>query len=595
MGNFTAKDRLAQRSSSSSGELPYYLGGPLSSSKSAEERAASWESDFPGPSSSDSHAPNTTTDLKSSSTAPDETKPPKKTKEDLPRKRKERPPTDETPKGYGSMPKWNKPYTAPEHIQPDMDGIRDAIETGLDESASAQPDTPLPQLEPHRSVLSAIMGWDDIPYGQKWTHYLQHGFTGMHGDAFNELMQLAGSERRAAANGSSASYSAEMRSRDKEAGRILNQWNALMKQWETGRYAGADETLTKAFYERAEKLRNAYGRLGFSVDELVPPSMNAGGFAQGFQKSIQEDRGKLDHLGELLNDIQVNIANNPEWLDGPDANTRFDKLSEYVLLMMAESKGAIADAEKVRAQIENMSSADKAVYDAFMRRFFNVNTILQVEALANAGDRDAQAFLNNYESFQRLGETDQKSGVFAEVNADGSFGMSTQVKSISDKLMVGINKLRDKIDFNPIDLATALNSYKAGKDAFLDVIMQQGNTNKESVWNQAVDLHENVKAKYNRKLPLLGLHYGWDYKGPKIDKGLANYLKEYQDWKGADPVLASATLASPHPPKPNRDPTGNRGGAGGLTTTDPTSSGDRRWLPGMNKYAIRVNGKWVVE
>ena len=588
MANLSARDRLAQRSSSSSAY----------SSKFSEEPPIPYGLELTGPSSSDSHGPNTVDYVKSSSTAPEDEPKKKRTKDDLPRRKKDAP--EDKPPADEPAPVWNKPYKAPEQASHGMDAIRNVVQDGT-ASLEQSPDedaigTEIPQLEPHRSVLSAIMGWDDVPYGKKWNHYIQHGFTGMHGDAFNELMRLAQSEGTGAqpqTTGSAVAYSAELRSRDKRAARILDQWNRSIADWQKGVYAGTDPTATQQFYKTMMDLRAAYKSLGGDLRDLRGPSLNAGGFAQGFQKSLQENRGQLDHLGGLLENIQTRIADNPEWLDSADANTRFDKLSEYVLLMMAQSKGQIADAEKVRAQIENMSVADKAVYEGFMRNFFNANTILQMEALANEGDREAQAFLKNYVKFQQLGETDKTEDVFATV-VDGTVELSTPAQSIIDGAMKALNKVWFKMDFNPIDLSTALNSYKTQKDAFLDVIMQQGNTNKEAVWKQAVDLLNNKKSEYNRKLPQLGLYYGWDYQGPTIDENLGTYLKEYQDFKGADPVLASAAISNPHPPTPNEDPAGSRGGAGGLTSTTPPDASRTRWIPKLNKYATLENGRWVI-
>jgi hypothetical protein len=50
--------------------------------------------------------------------------------------------------------------------------------------------------DPHRSLLQAMMGWDDVPYGKKWNHYLQHGLVGVSRENVDNITKMAALEGR---------------------------------------------------------------------------------------------------------------------------------------------------------------------------------------------------------------------------------------------------------------------------------------------------------------------------------------------------------------------------------------------------------------
>ena len=403
------------------------------------------------------------------------------------------------------------------------------------------------------------MGWDDVPFGKRWTHFTQHGFTGMHGDAFNELMALVNSEKGNGVGGGST-YGQELRAKEQHRRSMLDQWNKLLSEWNSGRYASGDTYTVKEFFNEANRLRQEYANAGYNPNELRRPSINAGGFQQGFQKDLQADRGKLDWIGGTLNNIQQNIARNPKWLDSPEAQLTFDKLSEYVILNMAQSRGAIADAEKVRAQVEAMPRADRLVYDKFMSMFFNTNTVAQVNALANAGNRDAMAFLEDMDNFISL--SDEGKGAFGEFDKQGNIQLSEKADHWLNAAMLVLGRLQGLND-NPIEINTAVTSYKNAKDAFQQYVLQNANVDRKMVWDAAIGQYNIYKDMYNRKIPELGLYWGWDYKGPTLDENLGNYLAQWQDRDGVNDVMKNATLAAGSIPKPTNDPLGNRGGKGG--------------------------------
>ena len=416
-----------------------------------------------------------------------------------------------------------------------------------------------PITDPHRTVLQALMGWDDVPFGKRWTHFTQHGFTGMHGDAFDELMTLVNSEKGNGV-GSGSTYGQELRAKEQHRRSMLDQWNKLLSEWNSGRYASGDAYTVNEFFTEADRLRQEYANTGYNPNELRRPSINAGGFQQGFQKDIQADRGKLDWIGGWLNDIQQNVAQNPNWLDSNQAQLYFDKLSEYTILNMAQSRGAIADAEKIRAQVEAMPRADRLVYDKFMKMFFNTNTVAQVNALANAGNRDAMAFLEDMDNF--IGLTDEGDSSFGSFDKQGNVRISEKANHWLNAAMMGLGRLQGQKN-NPIDIDSAVTSYKNARDAFQEYVMQNANVDRQMVWDSAIGQYNIYKDMYNSKLPQLGLNWGWEHRGPALDENFGNYLARWQSRQPVNLVMRNASLAAGSIPKPINDPLGNRGGKGG--------------------------------
>ena len=516
-------------------------------------------SPLPASSSSAMPGPNTVDMVKSSSTAPvveEQKKPdaPKKSKG----KKQNSVEKNSANKADASVPLDRKEplpaYTPP--TSQDKTQSSEDFEVEWEQPQSEQVQEPI--NDPHRTVLQALMGWDDVPFGKRWTHFTQHGFTGMHGDAFNELMALANSEKgNGVGNGSTYGQALQVKEHRRS---ILDQWNKLLSEWNSGRYASGDAYTVKEFFKEAKRLRQEYENAGFNPNELRRPSINAGGFQQGFQKDLQADRGKLDWIGGTLNNIQQNVARNPKWLDTQEAQLTFDKLSEYVILNMAQSRGAIADAEKVRAQVEAMPRADRLVYDKFMSMFFNANTVAQVNALANAGNRDAMAFLEDMDNFISL--SDEGKGAFGEFDKQGNIQLSEKADHWLNAAMLVLGRLQGLND-NPIEINTAVTSYKNAKDAFQQYVLQNANVDRKMVWDAAIGQYNIYKDMYNRKIPELGLYWGWDYRGPTLDENFGDYLAQWQDRNAVNDVMKNATLASGSIPKPTNDPLGNRGGKGG--------------------------------
>ena len=505
--------------------------------------------------------PNTTDMVKSSSMEPAKQEQPKK--EDLKKRRtpagksKATKTSTNTPVTENVIP-WNVPYTPPSSENTPDTSDYPSMEPYGEQGAQGVVQDERPKI---RTLFQTLTGKDAIPYGEKWRWYLQHGFTGMHGGLHDELMRQVELEGRGTGQ-NSATYGQELRAKEQHRRSILDQWNRLLNEWNTGRYASGDKYTVEEFFNEAKRLRQEFANAGYNPAELRNPAINAGGFQQGFQKDLQNDRAKLDWLGGWLNDVQQNVAKDPNWLNSTQAQMYFDKLSEYTILNWAQSKGAIADAEKVRAQVESMPAADRAVYDKFMSMFFNSNHLAQLISLADAGNHDAMTSLEQFAKFAQLAE--QGPGAYGKIDKDGNYIPSNAAEHYGNAAMQAWkNIIKDKKLNVPIDVNSAVTSFKNAREAFQEFTMQNANVDRQMVWNSAVAQYNIYKDMYNRKLPELGLIWGWKHRGPTIDQNFGEYLRQWQMRDPTSAVMRNARLGTRSMPKPVDDPYGKKGGRGG--------------------------------
>lgn len=545
---------MAQKAMSSSSVVPY--GSAVN---------------VPAPGSSSSSGPNTTDMVKSSSTAPPSETEKKQSGRAAYRARKpERGGLDSDSTTTDKVQPWTERYTPPaqnpytyERVDPN-ESMQEPVAPSQQEQAVLR--------DPHRSVWQAIFA-DDVPYGQKWHHYIQHGFVGVSPQNVRNVTALAATEGNP--NAMSSTYGQELRAKEQKRRTLMDQWNKLLADWQAGTYASGDEGTVRAFYEEADRLRNELAAEGINPATLRKPSINPGGFARGFQKALQDDRNKLDWIGGWLNDIQQNVARDPSWLDSTQAQMYFDKLSEYTILNWAQSKGAIADAEKVRAQVEAMPAADRDVFDKFMNMFFNVNTIAQLESMANRSSREAMSILEDGKKFVSLAE--RGAGAYGSVDENGVYRPSKEAEHYGNAALLGLKSLWRDRENNPIDINSAVTSYKNAREAYLQYTMQNANVDRKMVWDSAIGQYNIYKDMYNRKLPQLGLLWGWGHNGPKLDENFGNYLKRWQDTQRPASVMANAGLGAGHIPKPTDDGVGGKGGRGGNA------------IPSYAKYDAKTN------
>ena len=510
--------------------------------------------------------PTDTPDLVKQRADSDATTPPATTqvaiKQGKPKKKKPSPPIDiekeladgNKQKGAGNAggqqqttaaPPSNEPpveppptQTAPADTEPTAN-VQNTPEV-QDSSEVVEPD---PNRKMIHTVFQTITGKDAIPYGEKWRWYLQHGFTGMHGNRHRELMNQINAESKAFPMAGTAAgkntYGQELRAQEMKRRTLMNQWDKLLWEWNHGYYSGNDTSVAK-FNAVANKLRNAMIAEGISPDLIRDPSINAGGFSQGFMKNMAQNRDDLDWLGGWMRTIEDNVNSDPNWLNSRQAQMEFDKMSEYVILKWAQSKGAIADAEKIRAQVEAMPEEDRKYYNGFMSAFFRGNAFLQMQSLAKQGNQHAKELTAEIHRLVNMTPEQAKN----VVDEDGYGGREVRGTAHIMQLIALIKAdLMDKGLDLPIDLKTALDSYKASREVFDEYVMRNANVDRQMVWNSAADQMKINADTYNRKLKLAGLYEGWNYTGYAPNRDFANKLAEWQRNDRTDSVIRNAGLS----------------------------------------------------
>lgn len=444
-------------------------------------------------------------------------------------------------------------YGNPNTVVSDTPDTADVIDNSADERKKIH------------TLFQTLTGKDAIPYGEKWRWYLQHGFTGMHGGLHQELMDQINAETNAFGGtgaGGKNTYGQELRAQEMKRKTLMQQWDKLLWEWNHGYYAGDASSVAK-FNTNANRLRNAMIAEGISPDLIRDPSINAGGFAQGFQKDVSNLRNKMDWLGGWMQTIEDNIAENPDWLNSIQATAEFDKMSEYVILNWAQSKGAIADAEKIRAQVESMPKQDRAYYNGFMSSFFRGNAFIEMQALAQAGNQHAKELVKEV---KRLADFKPEDGETVGGEVKGKTG--SHIMQLVE--LIRMDLAGNKLDL-PVDLATAAKAYRDGKEAFDDYVMKNANVDREMVWNSAADQLKILKNSYDRMIQKGGLYQGWGYDGYLPNKDLSTALKTWQANDPTNSVIRNARFGSGTMAGDTGDGFGKRkvnGGGAGATAGD---------------------------
>jgi hypothetical protein len=410
----------------------------------------------------------------------------------------------------------------------------------------------------------------------------------MHGGLHDELMRQVEAERNAFGGGAKNTYGQELRAQEMKRKTLMQQWDKLLWEWNHGYYSGDDSTVRK-FHAQANRLRNAMIAEGISPDLIRDPSINAGGFAQGFQKDISQKRNDLDWLGGWMKTIENNISDDPNWLDSNQAQMEFDKMSEYVILKWAQSKGQIADAEKIRAQVEAMPEEDRKYYNGFMSAFLRGNALLQMQSLAKQGNQHAKELVTEIHRLINYSPDEAK-------NIVDDDGYGTKTVQNEKKIMQLIELVRADLAGNnldlPIDLATAYQSYKAGKEAFDEYVMRNANVDRKMVWDSAVDQMNINKDAYNRLIKHGGLYEGYTYDGYLPTKELSSKLAEWQANDRTNPVIRNASLTMPSMAGDTDDGIGGVEVRGGVAGATPTVEVPKKPKGLEKKNAWAVDGVW---
>lgn len=337
------------------------------------------------------------------------------------------------------------------------------------------------------------------------------------------------------------------------------QWDKLLGRWEAGRFAG-DEQTEQQFYDEANRLLTAMQNAGMDTSTLSMPSMNPGGFSQGYNKNLAEPLDKLRHLDSVMGEIYTRAANDPMWVTGPEATNLFDKLGELTIVDLAMSKGQIADAEKVRQQVAMMDPTIRKMYDNIMCKFFLDNQSLQRLAMEYSNDLSVRKTIEDFGrdiNGQNLGINEKPAGAnigFGE-NVKSWFEKgSKKHKSLMGAIGTVVTAVKNAGGDVPDNLMAAYEAMQGGIEKFQQYVLQDAPVNMALIWELGERMRNENLSKYNDWTRKNGKMFGWKYRSAfNMPENFGDELRAFQQtkrWRDAQaPVYNMNLTASPHFPK----------------------------------------------
>lgn len=490
-------------------------------------------------SSSSSASPGVTPPEKSSSTAP-APKPAVQPSAPVQKKPAQAPVQTQPAKQVGAFVPRQQPGTPVE--APVQQPVFDPMEQreGLRSLAVGTAQSTVAASQPHQQKYQTVFNWltRRDPTLTPWTDFVLHGPRTSVAQSNQSDMEAAQLEQQILAQqqrtGMAQSQLTTPMQRERQ--RMQRQWDELLADWRRGAYSGSVMT-EQAFYEEANRLLENMKAAGMDTSTLRMPSIDAGGFSQGFNKNLSEPLNNLHELDTSMSMIYEKAINNPEWLNSAEANTMFDKLGERVILDLGKSKGAIADAEKVRIQVEMMTPEVRDLYDNVMAKFFSDNNSLM--ALAQQFDIDLSARKTLDDLAKDIGgekytTNDKSKNPLFEQNFIKKLTPGTKEHTNFMKGVLDVFGAVKKVGGNvPRDLQAAVQAMQGGIETFREYVMQDAPTNHQLIWDLAQRSRQENIGKFNDWAQKAGKNFGWKYRTAfNPDEGFGEWLRDWQRANG---------------------------------------------------------------
>lgn len=488
----------------------------------------------PASSGSQQPSPATLPPEKSSSTAP-APKPAAPPSAPAPKQAQTQAPTQPVKKVGAFVPKQQPgtPVEAPVQ-QPVFDPLEQR--EGLRSLAVGTAQSTVASAQPHQQKYQTVFNWltRRDPTLTPWTDFVLHGPRTSVAQSNQSDMEAAQLEQQILNQQQRAAMAQGQLTTpmQRERQRMQRQWDELLADWRRGAYSGTEYT-EQAFYDEANRLLSNMQAAGMDTSTLRMPSIDAGGFSQGFNKNLTEPLNNLHELDTTMGEIYEKAINNPEWLNSAEANTMFDKLGERVILDLGKSKGAIADAEKVRIQVEMMTPEVRDMYDNIMAKFFADNNSLMAVAQQYKLDLSARKTLDDLA--KDLGgeqyTTNDKSKnplfekSFIEKLTPGTKAHTNFMKGILD-VFGAIKNVGGNV---PPELQAAVQAMQGGIETFREYVMQDAPVNQQLIWDLAQRSRNENIGKFNDWAQKAGKNFGWKYRTAfNPDEGFGQWLHDWQ-------------------------------------------------------------------
>ena len=414
----------------------------------------------------------------------------------------------------------------------EREGLRSlAVGTAQSTVASAQP---------HQQKYQTVFNWltRRDPTITPWTDFVLHGPRTSVAQSNQSDMEAAQLEQQILAQQQRAAMAQGMLTTpmQRERQRMQRQWDELLADWRRGAYSGTEYT-EQAFYDEANRLLGNMKAAGMDTSTLRMPSIDAGGFSQGFNKNLTEPLNNLHELDTTMGQIYEKAINNPEWLNSAEANTLFDKLGERVILDLGKSKGAIADAEKVRIQVEVMTPDVRDMYDNIMAKFFTDNNSLMALAQQFDIDLSARKTLDDLAkdiSGEKYTTNDKSKNPLFEQNFVKILTPNTKEHTNFMKGVLDVFGAVKKVGGNvPRDLQAAVQAMQGGIETFREYVMQDAPVNQQLIWDLAQRSRQENIGKFNDWAQKAGKNFGWKYRTAfNPDEGFGEWLRDWQRANG---------------------------------------------------------------
>lgn len=493
--------------------------------------------------------PQSQVNVKSSSTAPQpqQAQPKPAVRKSAPAKTATPPKQETAPSGQGfSFTKVDQPQAEPE-LDPQAEMEK---RMGLGALAEGTAQSIMGPSQKYQTVFGWLTRRD--PTLTPWTDFVLHGprtSIAKSNRSDMEAAQLEQQVMRQQQAGAQGLTMPQVRLRQQ----MQQQWDKLLGRWEAGRFVG-DEQTEQQFYDEANRLLTAMQNAGMDTSTLSMPSMNPGGFSQGYNKNVAEPLDKLRHLDSIMGEIYTHAANDPNWVTGPEATNLFDKLGELTIIDLAMTKGQIADAEKVRQQVAMMDPTIRAMYDNIMMKFFGDNNSLQRLAQMYQLDLSTRKTIEDIGrdlNGQNLGINEKPAGAnigFAD-NVQSWFEKGTKKnRSILGAMGNVFNAIQRAGQNVPPALMTAYEAMKEGKDSFKEYVMQDAPVNMALIWELGERMRNENLNKYNDWTRKNGKLFGWKYRSAfNMPEKFGDELRAFQTtpkWKDAQAPVYNATITS---------------------------------------------------
>lgn len=347
-----------------------------------------------------------------------------------------------------------------------------------------------------------------------------------------------------------------------------NMWKQFLRDVQNGHfdaYGGTTETAQQwadAFKQRYE---DKFGE-GAAV-ELAPVADVLGKRTELARKNLQDYRNALNMTENAVENIS-------DWIKHGDFNDParaqeisvvLDKVGQNITTMLGGDSKGMADAEKIRIQIQYLpKEAKRYVYENIKRYRDSVRSIVQ-SGLAKQWSQ------NNYGKMNRT-----QQAAFNEVEnddtdiTDGSFA---HVVSTLGDVMTGF--LSTNESELPTSLRDALEGVQNIYDTYMNNMVLAANVAPNVLYDFAEYLHRQAKRGYNKEVGVYGRGINeWTGNLEELDRPKLRTLVP-PDELMIPPDYPMAKLEAP--PR-------------GEASSNPSSSGEQRTRPGTKAQA-KAGGK----